>query len=349
MKKDVEASTEARETQSHDMKVSTTMVVSEYELARQAKMERNKRTMENIGLLEETSSWKRQRNEERDMKAALRKKQKEEAMANFVPRRTTRSIKPGVHIMDEWMYRSKHYQDPCLLCGLKLPRMAMRDHIGAHMVAEGFRTIRCGFCGLTDGSCEHKVIQGGCIVSSGKQRCPKFIQIKTSALEDEKCSNVPFQCVKCDEWHWTYSMKTHWNEAHGGTHGISKKDQRACTITSKELIKMQEHWEHIQVRLIEDELADYYDGSSSGDDDLSDDLDDESEESSRNDEDSEDEESDDEEEDDDGCANENEAMKKETVQVRRTYTFRKRQVVTKEKNEDSTEYSSATDSDYESA
>ncbi|RHX98340.1 hypothetical protein DYB25_014363 [Aphanomyces astaci] len=261
--------------------------VSSYEQQRIAKMQRNKLAMENLGLLGAKDELKRKRQEARMEQDAARKLQKEADKSTFVPRRTARGTKPITYIQDEWRDpNEKNRQnmealkkrlasaptfrkDACLLCGLMVLRSAMRQHVGAHIVAESFATIRCGLCGLEASTCEHKVQLGlptilpvGDIATT--DLCPKYFPVVWKKASRGKCTNLPLRCSKCRTWLWTYTMKTHWTSVHGSTRGMSKKEAAAATVSADEIAAMTAEMERINVQRLEAQYSDNSDSSSDG-------------------------------------------------------------------------------------
>ncbi|KAF0697324.1 Aste57867_11983 [Aphanomyces stellatus] len=260
--------------------------ISEYERQRQAKMARNKLAMASIGLLDAKDELKRKREEEREAREAARKRQKDEARASFVPRRTSRDTKPITYIKDEWEAPSAkqlarlaelkkmalpvtgRLRDPCLLCGLHVDRPAMRNHIGAHIVAEKFAVIRCGTCGLESSTCKFKREQGyNFIVPVGDDVCPRYHKVNLKTAANGKCTNLPLRCTKCREWFWTYTMKQHLNDAHGGLKGLSKRDLAACAVSNDEERTMFEEMARVNERLLDDDNDSDLSSGSSDDDD----------------------------------------------------------------------------------
>ncbi|ETV90878.1 hypothetical protein H310_14374 [Aphanomyces invadans] len=258
--------------------------VSAYERQRVAKMLRNKQAMESLGLIRAMDEIKQKRQAARAEVEACRKRHKTAEKAEVVPRRTGRHTKPISFIQHEWRdprernrlkietlkHRlaslTPHMEDACLLCGLVVARAAMRQHVGAHIVAESFAAVRCGLCGLESSTCEHKVEAGiPTIVPVGDvavaQLCPRFFPVVVKRAAQAKCTNVPLRCSKCRQWLWTYTMKQHWASIHGSTKGMTKKEAAASTVSGDEVAFMLAEMERINFKLLE------IDRSSSSDDD----------------------------------------------------------------------------------
>ncbi|KAG9403260.1 hypothetical protein AC1031_005906 [Aphanomyces cochlioides] len=258
--------------------------LSAYERERLAKIERNKLAMASFGLMEAKEELQRKRLEEKAARDAERKQQKAMELESFVPRRTTRDKKPIHYIQNEWeapgskqrrlvaeiqkraLPPTGNLKDACLLCGLRVARPAMRQHIGAHIVAEGFSAVRCGLCGLELSACEHKRMAGySAIVPIGKELCPKFHRLNLKTAERAKCTNVPLRCIKCRKWFWTYTMQAHMNQAHGGVRGLTKHHLHAFTISRQEIDAMVDEMAHIKRRLLEEEVSDSDDDGDESD------------------------------------------------------------------------------------
>ncbi|OQR91237.1 hypothetical protein ACHHYP_04854 [Achlya hypogyna] len=131
----------------------------------------------------------------------------------------------------------------CLLCSATLKLKDMRQHVGAHMALEGFNTIRCGFCGLDDGTCEISLTAGTSTVTVTpvpQGHCPRFRKFYvTSAQKNHKCTNIPMQCSACSQWLWKYTLPQHYRECHDGEATMSAADRDATALSQAELDGLQ--------------------------------------------------------------------------------------------------------------
>jgi hypothetical protein len=148
----------------------------------------------------------------------------------------------------------------CLICAIddqsvSVPIEAMRQHVGQHMVREGFTTERCGMCGVegqdrcalvvTFNKSVMKVdMQGCCPGYSGEMRRNKQWGRKGSTKSP--CTNVPVKCELCtNKWVWKYNIRQHCAKEHASLDAatatmLAKAD---FAISDKEMKEVLD-WKH---------------------------------------------------------------------------------------------------------
>ncbi|EAL17987.1 hypothetical protein CNBK3380 [Cryptococcus deneoformans B-3501A] len=136
----------------------------------------------------------------------------------------------------------------CYQCNAETTPQKLRAHVGAHILAYHYQTgipkaqkpvgkhYPCGFCGREDCTLLLKASRSGKTPQASSD-CPSFQSFQQlSALKSKECSNAPVRCkeVGCEQVHWKYNMRYHYEYAHVGTPMPAK-----YRIGREELVRMK--------------------------------------------------------------------------------------------------------------